>query len=47
MSSSSTEHNSTPKLMITTHGKWNVPRNSSKGHPMFTLPYNVRIMYAT
>lgn len=41
------EYDMIPKLMITTHGKWNVPRNSSKGHPTFTLPYNVRIMYAT
>jgi hypothetical protein len=41
------EYDMIPKLMITTHGKWNVPRNSSKGHPTFRLPYNVRIMYAT
>ena len=36
-----------PKLMITTHGKWNVTSNYAGGPPTFTLPYNVRIMYAT
>jgi hypothetical protein len=45
--SNSNDYDVVPKLMITTHGKWNVPRNSSKGHPKFKLPYNVRIMYAT
>lgn len=43
----SSNYDMIPKLMITTHGKWNVPRNSANGHPKFTLPYNVRIMYAT
>jgi hypothetical protein len=37
-----------PKLLITCHGKWNVPVNyKKKGHPTFKLPYNTRIMYAT
>ena len=46
-SPSTSKYDMIPKLMITTHGKWNVLKNSDKGHPIFKLPYNVRIMYAT
>lgn len=48
MNSSSSIYDNIPKLLITSHGRWNVPSNyKKKGPPTFKLPYNTRIMYAT